>query len=161
MKIKSISKAVLLLALLTSTSFAAGKNVNVEFSKGHSSAQYSGEIKGYDYDTYTFYAKKGQKVHVSISNEGADTYLFGPGIDDSVDLSRYSPELSIVTDNTHSLLLANMSCECCKPETTPVKTKLKNITSIFKLSKCQPTGTLPVINVNAPLLSVAQEVNDE
>ncbi|EFK4121577.1 g-type lysoyme inhibitor PliG, partial [Escherichia coli] len=87
MKIKSISKAVLLLALLTSTSFAAGKNVNVEFRKGHSSAQYSGEIKGYDYDTYTFYAKKGQKVHVSISNEGADTYLFGPGIDDSVDLS--------------------------------------------------------------------------
>ena len=42
-----------------------------------------------------------------------------------------------------------------------LKTKLKNITSIFKLSKCQPTGTLPVINVNAPLLSVAQEVNDE
>lgn len=65
------------------------------------------------------------------------------------------PQNSIVTDNTHSLLLANMSCECCKPETTPVKTKLKNITSIFKLSKYQPTGTLPVINVNAPLLSVA------
>lgn len=160
MKIKGISKAVLLLALLTSTSFAAGKNVNVEFRKGHSSAQYSGEIKGYDYDTYTFYAKKGQKVHVSISNEGADTYLFGPGIDDSVDLSRYSPELD--SHGQYSLLLlANMSCECCKLETTPVKTKLKNITSIFKLSKCQPTGTLPVINVNAPLLSVAQEVNDE
>ena len=158
MKIKGISKAVLLLALLTSTSFAAGKNVNVEFRKGHSSAQYSGEIKGYDYDTYTFYAKKGQKVHVSISNEGADTYLFGPGIDDSVDLSRYSPELD---SHGQYSLLANMSCECCKPETTPVKTKLKNITSIFKLSKCQPTGTLPVINVNAPLLSVAQEVNDE
>lgn len=153
MKIKGISKAVLLLALLTSTSFAAGKNVNVEFRKGHSSAQYSGEIKGYDYDTYTFYAKKGQKVHVSISNEGADTYL-GP---ESMILLIYPdiPQNSIVTDNTHSLLLANMSCECCKPETTPVKTKLKNITSIFKLSKCQPTGTLPVINVNATLLSVA------
>ncbi|PAZ35782.1 hypothetical protein APU35_15915, partial [Escherichia coli] len=41
MKIKSISKAVLLLALLTSTSFAAGKNVNVEFSKGHSSAGFA------------------------------------------------------------------------------------------------------------------------
>lgn len=160
MKIKSISKAVLLLALLTSTSFAAGKNVNVEFSKGHSSAQYSGEIKGYDYDTYTFYAKKGQKVHVSISNEGADTYLFGPGINDSVDLSRYSPELD--SHGQYSLPASGKyECECCKPETTPVKTKLKNITSIFKLSKCQPTGTLPVINVNAPLLSVAQEVNDE
>lgn len=161
MKIKGISKAVLLLALLTSTSFAAGKNVNVEFRKGHSSAQYSGEIKGYDYDTYTFYAKKGQKVHVSISNEGADTYLFGPGIDDSVDLSRYSPELdshgqySLPASGKYELRVLQNS------KTTPVKTKLKNITSIFKLSKCQPTGTLPVINVNAPLLSVAQEVNDE
>lgn len=160
MKIKSISKAVLLLALLTSTSFAAGKNVNVEFRKGHSSAQYSGEIKGYDYDTYTFYAKKGQKVHVSISNEGADTYLFGPGIDDSVDLSRYSPELD--SHGQYSLPASGKyELRVRKPETTPVKTKLKNITSIFKLSKCQPTGTLPVINVNAPLLSVAQEVNDE
>lgn len=160
MKIKSISKAVLLLALLTSTSFAAGKNVNVEFSKGHSSAQYSGEIKGYDYDTYTFYAKKGQKVHVSISNEGADTYLFGPGIDDSVDLSRYSPELD--SHGQYSLPASGKyELRVLQTETTPVKTKLKNITSIFKLSKCQPTGTLPVINVNAPLLSVAQEVNDE
>ena len=160
MKIKSISKAVLLLALLTSTSFAAGKNVNVEFSKGHSSAQYSGEIKGYDYDTYTFYAKKGQKVHVSISNEGADTYLFGPGIDDSVDLSRYSPELD--SHGQYSLPASGKyELRVLQTRTTPVKTKLKNITSIFKLSKCQPTGTLPVINVNAPLLSVAQEVNDE
>lgn len=156
MKIKGISKAVLLLALLTSTSFAAGKNVNVEFRKGHSSAQYSGEIKGYDYDTYTFYAKKGQKVHVSISNEGADTYLFGPGIDDSVDLSRYSPELdshgqySLPASGKYELRVLQT-----RNETTPVKTKLKNITSIFKLSKCQPTGTLPVINVNATLLSVA------
>ena len=153
MKIKSIRKAVLLLALLTSTSFAAGKNVNVEFRKGHSSAQYSGEIKGYDYDTYTFYAKKGQKVHVSISNEGADTYLFGPGIDDSVDLSRYSPELD--SHGQYSLPASG------KYELRVLQTILKNITSIFKLSKCQPTGTLPVINVNAPLLSVAQEVNDE
>ena len=160
MKIKGISKAVLLLALLTSTSFAAGKNVNVEFRKGHSSAQYSGEIKGYDYDTYTFYAKKGQKVHVSISNEGADTYLFGPGIDDSVDLSRYSPELD--SHGQYSLPASGKyELRVRKPETTPVKTKLKNITSIFKLSKYQPTGTLPVINVDAPLLSVAQEVNDE
>lgn len=93
MKIKRIGKIIFLFALLTSTSFAAGKNVDVEFQKGHSSAQYSGEIKGYDYDTYDFYAKKGQKVHVNISNESADIALFGPGISDSVDLSRYSPDL--------------------------------------------------------------------
>ncbi|WP_105283892.1 g-type lysoyme inhibitor PliG [Escherichia fergusonii] len=93
MKIKGISKAAFLFVLLTSTGFASGKDVNVEFRKGHSSAQYSGEIKGYDYDTYNFYAHKGQKVHVSISNEGADIILFGSGISDSVDLSRYSTEL--------------------------------------------------------------------
>lgn len=93
MKINGVSKAIFLFALLTSTASAAGKDVNVEFRKGHNSAQYSGEIKGYDYDTYNFYAQKGQKVHVSISNEGADIVLFGPGISDSVDLSRYSPEL--------------------------------------------------------------------
>ena len=78
MKINGVSKAIFLFALLTSTASAAGKDVNVEFRKGHSSAQYSGEIKGYDYDTYNFYAKKGQKVHVSISNEGADIVLFRP-----------------------------------------------------------------------------------
>ncbi|ECC1695216.1 inhibitor of g-type lysozyme [Salmonella enterica subsp. salamae] len=93
MKFRSIAKAAFLFVLLTSTSFAAGKNVNVEFKKGQSSARYSGVIKGYDYDTYHFQARKGQKVHVSISNESADTYLFGPGISDSADLSRYSSEL--------------------------------------------------------------------
>ncbi|EAX5651144.1 inhibitor of g-type lysozyme [Salmonella enterica] len=93
MKFKNIAKAVFLFALLTSAGFATGKNVNVEFDKGQNSARYSGVIKGYDYDTYNFQARKGQKVHVSISNEGADTYLFGPGISDSVDLSRYSSEL--------------------------------------------------------------------
>ncbi|HAX0177118.1 TPA: hypothetical protein JYK96_001025 [Escherichia coli JJ1908] len=40
-----------------------------------------------------FEANKKHTWNLGISNEGADTYLFGPGIDDSVDLSRYSPEL--------------------------------------------------------------------
>lgn len=159
MKIKSISKAVLLLALLTSTSFAAGKNVNVEFSKGHSSAQYSGEIKGYDYDTYTFYAKKVRKC-MWVSLMKALILTFGPWIDDSVDLSRYSPELD--SHGQYSLPASGKyELRVLQTRNDARKTKLKNITSIFKLSKCQPTGTLPVINVNAPLLSVAQEVNDE
>ncbi|EEZ4381447.1 inhibitor of g-type lysozyme [Escherichia coli] len=104
MKINGIGKAIFLFALLTSTASAAGKDVNVEFRKDHSSAQYSGEIKGYDYDTYNFYAKKDQKVHVSISSEGADIVLFGPGISNSVDLSRYSPELD---DNGQYILPAS------------------------------------------------------
>ncbi len=97
---------------------------------------------------------KGQKVHVSISNEGADTYLFGRGIDDSVDLSRYSPELD--SHGQYSLPASGKyELRVLQTRNDARKTKLKNITSIFKLSKYQPTGTLPVINVNAPLLSVA------
>lgn len=99
-------------------------------------------------------------MHVSISNEGADTYLFGLGIDDSVDLSRYSPELD--SHGQYSLPASGKyELRVLQTRNDARKNKTKNITSIFKLSKCQPTGTLPVINVNAPLLSVAQEVNDE
>ncbi|MEO1738083.1 hypothetical protein RB531_4350 [Salmonella enterica subsp. enterica serovar Typhimurium] len=61
MKFKSIAKTVFLFALLTSAGFATGKNVNVEFDKGQNSARYSGVIKGYDYDTYNFQARKGRK----------------------------------------------------------------------------------------------------
>ncbi|EGO7253091.1 PPC domain-containing protein [Salmonella enterica] len=104
MKIKRIGKTVFLLALFTSTCFAAGKNVNVELRKGHNSAQYSGIIQGYDYDTYIFQAKKGQQLQVSISNEGADTYLFGPGISDSIDLSKNSQALN---DNGQYMLPAS------------------------------------------------------
>lgn len=85
---------------------------------------------------------------------------FGPGIDDSVDLSRYSPELD--SHGQYSLPASGKyELRVLQTRNDARKNKTKNITSIFKLSKCQPTGTLPVINVNAPLLSVAQEVNDE
>ncbi|QRF11453.1 PPC domain-containing protein [Klebsiella africana] len=93
MKINDICKALFLFTLTISTGLAAGKNVNVEFQKGHNIARYTGKIEGYDYDTYNFYARKNQKVNVSISNERADIVLFGPGISDSVEFSRYSPEL--------------------------------------------------------------------
>lgn len=93
MKIKMFCHAILIFALLTSTGFAAGENINVEFKKGHNSAKYLGVIKRYDYDTYTFHAKKGEKLRVSISNATADSILFGPGIIDSVNVSQYSSAL--------------------------------------------------------------------
>lgn len=73
----------------------------MEFTKGHDRAQYSGVIKGYDYDTYTFHALKGQKLRVSIPNEIATPVLFGAGISDSVILSRYS---SALDDNGQYIL---------------------------------------------------------
>lgn len=75
-------------------------------------------------------------------------------IDDSVDLSRYSPELD--SHGQYSLPASGKyELRVLQTRNDARKNKTKNITSIFKLSKYQPTGTLPVINVNAPLLSVA------
>ena len=70
-----------------------GKSVNVKFAKGASSANYSGQIKGTKYDTYTFTAKKGQKLKVKATGGNVDTYLFGKTIADSVNVGQYSPEL--------------------------------------------------------------------
>lgn len=71
----------------------AGKTVNVKFAKGAASANYSGQIKGTKYDTYTFTAKKGQKLKVKATGGNVDTYLFGANIADSVNVGQYSPEL--------------------------------------------------------------------
>lgn len=63
-------------------------------------------------------------MHVSISNEGADTYLFGP---ESMILLIYPdiPLNSIVTDNTHSLLLANMKLRVLQTRNDARKNKTK------------------------------------
>lgn len=93
MKINAICKIIVLSTILTSTGFAMGTSVNVEFEKGKNSGHYSGVIKGYDYDVYNFLARKGQKIRVNISNQGAYAYLLGPGIEDSVFLYKYSPDV--------------------------------------------------------------------
>ncbi|MGL5421125.1 MAG: PPC domain-containing protein [Plesiomonas shigelloides] len=93
MILKTMLKVTLLFACVTTTAFAAGISTDVQFAKGHDSAQYTGHIKGYDYDSYFFRAKKGQLVHIAMANETPDLVLFGPGIDDSVSLGKYSPDL--------------------------------------------------------------------
>ena len=70
-----------------------GKTVTVKFAKGASAANYSGQIKGTKYDTYTFTAKKGQKLKVKATGGNVDTYLFGAHIADSVNVGQYSPAL--------------------------------------------------------------------
>lgn len=76
-----------------STQSATGKTVNVKFAKGASSANYFGKIKGTKYDTYKFIAKKGQKLKVKTSGGNVDTYLFHKSLADSVNVSKYSPEV--------------------------------------------------------------------
>ncbi len=97
MKIKSISKAVLLLALLTSTALLRVRMSMLSSAKAIA-ALILRRNKGIRLRYIYLLCQKRQKVHVSISNEGADTYLFGPG---SM-IQLIYPDIhqnSIVTDN--------------------------------------------------------------
>lgn len=56
-------------------------------------ANYYGRIDGYKYDSYKFYAKKGQKLKVRLTGGNVETYLWGNQLKDSINLGEYSPEL--------------------------------------------------------------------
>ena len=71
----------------------AAKTVSVKFAKGASSANYSGKIKGNKYDSYNFYAKKGQKLNVTLSGGNVEPYLFNKKLSESVNVGQYSPEV--------------------------------------------------------------------
>ena len=69
------------------------KTVVVKFAKKAYSANYYGRIDGYKYDSYKFYAKKGQKLKVTLTGGNVETYLWGNQLKDSINLGEYSPEL--------------------------------------------------------------------
>ena len=84
------------LAIATTASMAAvdkpSKAVAVKFKAGASGATYNGKIKGYGYDQYSFYAKKGQALKV-VTTGNVDSYLFHNRLADSVNLGEYSSDL--------------------------------------------------------------------
>ena len=65
----------------------------VKFAKKAHSANYYGRIDGYKYDSYKFYAKKGQKLKVKLTGGNVEAYLWGNQLKDSINLGEYSPEL--------------------------------------------------------------------
>ena len=69
------------------------KTVVVKFAKKAYSANYYGRLDGYKYDSYKFYAKKGQKLKVTLTGGNVETYLWGNQLKDSINLGEYSPEL--------------------------------------------------------------------
>lgn len=69
------------------------KTVVVKFVKKAYSANYYGRIDGYKYDSYKFYAKKGQKLKVGLTGGNVETYLWGSQLKNSINLGEYSPEL--------------------------------------------------------------------
>lgn len=71
---KTISKAFLAAAALGTAmaafagDLAPASHKNVQFAKGANQAVYKGAVKGYDYDSYTFYANKCQVASVEVLN---------------------------------------------------------------------------------------------
>ena len=60
------------------------KTVVVKFAKKAYSASYYGRIDGYKYDSYKFYAKKGQKLKLRLTGGNVETYLWGNQLKDSI-----------------------------------------------------------------------------
>ena len=95
---KQLMTAALIAGLtLTSTATMAAadkpaKAVAVKFKAGASGATYHGKIKGYGYDQYSFYAKKGQRLK-AVTTGNVDSYLFNNRLADSVNLGEYSSDL--------------------------------------------------------------------
>lgn len=69
------------------------KTIVVKFAKKAYSANYYGKIDGYKYDSYKFYAKKGQKLKVKLTGGNVEAYLWSNQLKDSINLGEYSPEL--------------------------------------------------------------------
>ncbi len=95
---KQLMTAALIAGLtITSTASMAAadkpaKAVAVKFKAGASGATYHGKIKGYGYDQYSFYAKKGQRLK-AVTTGDVDSYLFNNRLADSVNLGEYSSDL--------------------------------------------------------------------
>ena len=95
---KQLMTAALIAGLtITSTASMAAadkpaKAVAVKFKAGASGATYHGKIKGYGYDQYSFYAKKGQRLK-AVTTGNVDSYLFNNHLADSVNLGEYSSDL--------------------------------------------------------------------
>lgn len=70
MNIRTILSTTALAAVLGASSSALAANQcggDIQFAKGKSSADVKGQVAGYDFCEYTFYAKKGQQLTVSMN----------------------------------------------------------------------------------------------
>ncbi|ACY84824.1 PPC domain-containing protein [Edwardsiella piscicida] len=131
MKWSAIASITLLLSALSATAVAAGRQIDVVFPKGHDSARYSGTIKGYDYDAYFFRANKDQRLRLTLPKETVAAVLFGPGIDDAVDLGKYSPALdsqgryTLPASGKYELRILQSRAEARRKEVKPYRFTLQ------------------------------------
>lgn len=78
----------------------AAQTMQVKFAKGQYGATYSGKVTGYAVNDYQFYAKKGQKLKVTVDGD-VEAYLNSSKLTNSVYLDEYSADLN--DDGTYTL----------------------------------------------------------
>ena len=91
MKKMPLCLSLCLAFLLSFNAYAADHNTQVAFKKGTSSALFSGNIRDYFVHNYVFYAKKGQKLTVTLTGKTNRLWvaLFNQHLEDSIDLGTY------------------------------------------------------------------------
>ncbi|WP_227429744.1 hypothetical protein [Psychrobacter sp. I-STPA6b] len=79
--------------VLANAPSSASKTVNVQFQRGASSANYTGSVTGYNYNEYTFRARKGQKLKVDLAGGNVTPYLRHRRLSNTVNIGENSPAL--------------------------------------------------------------------
>ncbi|PSV28277.1 MULTISPECIES: hypothetical protein [unclassified Photobacterium] len=92
----SLTICILCISLFSSLALAANKTQDVHFQKGATSAEYPAKIKGYDFNDYVFYAKKGQALTAKLLTKSTKLWinLSNKHLESGVDLSEYSEALN-------------------------------------------------------------------
>lgn len=89
---KILASSLFALTLGFASSPSVAKTTAIKFKSGASGATYSGKIKGYNTDSYTFYAKKGQILTPTVTGNVV-AYLNHNSLSRGIDLTEYSSDL--------------------------------------------------------------------
>lgn len=125
---KSLLAALLVLVSCVSFSaFAKDASTAVRFQKGATSAQYQGVIKDYFVHDYVFYARKGQRLTLSVSGKHSARlmgYLFNAKLSDSVDLIDGVQPYVLPFNGKYTVRLAQYRAMARRGEVTPYTVKI-------------------------------------
>lgn len=109
---KIIATSIFAVTLGLASANTMAKTVPVKFKSGASGATYSGKIKGYNTDSYTFFAKKGQVLTPKVTGN-VIVYLNQKSLANGIDLTDYSGDLTngsytLPTTGTYTVKVGQM-----------------------------------------------------
>ncbi len=86
---------------LTALSGGSALTRQVQFRQGTHAAYFGGTVRGYGYDRYTFTARDGQKLNVSLDTSHLDAVVGGKSLSDFVDVTDHT--LTLPANGTYEL----------------------------------------------------------